>query len=107
MSSPDQAPPPVPDDDHRSPEPDPPGPTPHTSTPGADVGEEYLPNPTLDELVRTELVRQTQAIAAEACLIAQAQARQAELLVDLQAWSEDPQVASRLHGSSVTGTRRC
>ncbi|WEO79051.1 DUF222 domain-containing protein [Cryobacterium sp. SO2] len=82
MSNPDQAPPPAPDDDHHSPESAPPGST-----------------PALDELVRTELVRRTELIAAEARAIAQAQARQAELLVDLQCWSEDPQVSSRLHGN--------
>jgi len=86
MSNPDQAPPPAPDDDHHSPESAPPGSTP-------------APDPTLDEVVCSELVRRTELIAAEARLIAQAQARQVEFLVDLQEWSEDPQVSSRLHGN--------
>lgn len=86
MSNPDQAPPPAPDDDHDSPEPAPP-----TSVPRH--------NPTLDEFVRTELARRTELIEHEARVIAQAQARQAEHLVDLQDWSEDPQVSSRLHGN--------
>ncbi|MBX0298447.1 HNH endonuclease [Cryobacterium sp. 1639] len=58
-----------------------------------------MPDPTMDELVRTELVRRTELIAAEHRAIAQAQARQAERLVELQLWSEDPQVASRLQGN--------
>ena len=61
--------------------------------------EPYVPDPTLDEFVCSELARRTELIAAEARLIAQAQARQVEFLVDLQSWSEDPQVASRLHGN--------
>ncbi|TFD93950.1 DUF222 domain-containing protein [Cryobacterium lactosi] len=75
-------------------EPDPTGPGP---TEPADR-EAYVPNPALDELVCTELARRTELIAAEARAIAHAQARQAEFLVELQCWSEDPQVSSRLHG---------
>ncbi len=61
--------------------------------------EAYVPNPTLDERVCSELARRTELIAAEARAIAHAQARQAEFLVELQSWSEDPQVSSRLHGN--------
>ena len=50
-------------------------------------------------MVRSELARRTELIAAEARIVAQAQARQVEFLVDLQCWSEEPQVSSRLHGS--------
>ncbi|TFC04343.1 hypothetical protein E3O42_05485 [Cryobacterium adonitolivorans] len=75
MSSPDQAPPPAPDDD------------------------DYSPERTLDELVQTDLIRHTDLIAADDRLIAQAQARRIEHLLDLQDWSERPQVASRLHGN--------
>ena len=121
MSNPDQAPPPAPDDDHYSPEHAPSGSTPSpidSSEPGstestatepsepgsteataAGPAEPYVPDPTLDEFVCSELARRTELIAAEARLIAQAQARQVEFLVELQGWSEDPQVASRLHGN--------
>ncbi|TFB98200.1 hypothetical protein E3O42_15350, partial [Cryobacterium adonitolivorans] len=110
MSSPDQAPPPAPDDDDYSPEPAPPGSTPSRVDP-AEAGptqptpteptalKPYIPDPTLDELVCSELARRTELIAAQARVIAHAQARQAEFLVDLQGWSEDPQVSSRLHGN--------
>ncbi|MBX0298849.1 HNH endonuclease [Cryobacterium sp. 1639] len=92
MSSPDQAPPPVPDDDDYSPEPAPPGSTPAPDhPPGPDRAD--------PDWVRTELVRRTELIAAEHRAIAQAQARQAERLAELQLWSEEPQVASRLQGS--------
>ncbi|WP_256041464.1 HNH endonuclease signature motif containing protein [Cryobacterium sp. SO1] len=53
----------------------------------------------MDERVCSELARRTELIAAEARAIAHAQARQAEFLVELQSWSEDPQVSSRLHGN--------
>ncbi|TFD89466.1 hypothetical protein E3T61_11190 [Cryobacterium lactosi] len=108
MSNPDQATPPTPDDDHYSPESAPPGNTPAPVDPvqagsaestAAEPAEPYVPNPTLDELVCTELARRTALIAAEARAIAHAQARQAEFLVELQCWSEDPQVSSRLHGN--------
>ncbi|MEC5183206.1 hypothetical protein RCH12_000653 [Cryobacterium sp. MP_3.1] len=119
MSNPDQAVPPAPDDDHHSPESAPPGCTPapadpaepgptETSSPESTATEPaatepafepYVPNPSLDELVCSELARRTELIAAEARAIAHAQARQVELLVDLQGWSEDPQVSSRLHGN--------
>ncbi|WP_120339941.1 HNH endonuclease signature motif containing protein [Cryobacterium soli] len=109
MSSPDQAPPPTPDDDDYSPESAPPGITPTaitptdpiTQTPHAEAAEpdEYVPDVALDEFVKTELARRTELIAADARLIAQVQARQAEHMVDLQTWSEDPRVSSRLHGS--------
>ncbi|TFD87217.1 HNH endonuclease [Cryobacterium lactosi] len=108
MSNPDQATPPAPDDDHYSPESAPPGNTPAPVEPvhagsaestAAEPAEPYVPNPTLDELVCTELARRTELIAAEARAIAHAQARQAEFLVELQCWSEDPQVSSRLHGN--------
>jgi hypothetical protein len=46
-----------------------------------------------------ELARRTALIDAEARAIAGAQARQAELLVELQLWSEDPQVCAQLHGN--------
>jgi len=98
MSNPDQAPPPAPDDDHRSPESAPPGSTPDPA-PAPAPSAPFVPRPTLDEFVRSELARRTELIAAEARLIAQAQARQVEYLVDLQGWSEDPQVSSRLHGN--------
>jgi hypothetical protein len=97
MSSPDQAPPPVPDDDDYSPELAPPGSTPSPGHP-SDAAVEQA-DPDRDALVRSELVRRTELIAAEARAIAQAQARQAEHLVDLQLWSEDPRVSSRLHGN--------
>ncbi|POH66395.1 hypothetical protein C3B59_08175 [Cryobacterium zongtaii] len=120
MSNPDQAVPPAPDDDHHSPESAPPGSTPspvdptepgstETSSPESTATEPaavepaafepYVPNPALDELVCSELARRTELIAVEARAIAIAQARQAELLVALQGWSEDPQVSSRLHGN--------
>ncbi|WP_104164318.1 DUF222 domain-containing protein [Cryobacterium sp. N22] len=85
-----------------------PGPTettaaePTADEPAADepaAADPYVPHPTLDEFVSSELARRTELIAAEARLIAQAQARQVEFLVDLQGWSEDPQVSSRLHGN--------
>ncbi|TFD85450.1 hypothetical protein E3T61_18025 [Cryobacterium lactosi] len=75
-----------------------PGPTEPGPTEPADR-EAYVPNPALDELVCSELARRTALIAAEARAIAHAQARQAEFLVELQCWSEDPQVSSRLHGN--------
>jgi hypothetical protein len=75
MSSPDQAPPPVPDDD------------------------DYSPEPALDHRVQTDLIRYTELIAADDRAIAQAQARRIEHLIDLQDWAEHPQVASRLHGN--------
>ncbi|POH61759.1 hypothetical protein C3B59_14225 [Cryobacterium zongtaii] len=75
MSSPDVAPPPAPDDD------------------------DYSPEPTLDDRVQTDLIRHTERIAADDRLIAQAQARRIAHLVDLQDWSEQPHVASRLHGN--------
>ena len=75
MSNPDQAPPPAPDDD------------------------DYSPEPTLDEQVQTDLTTLTEQIAADDRAIAQIQARRIEHLVELQDWSEQPQVASRLHGN--------
>ncbi|MGY4857388.1 hypothetical protein [Cryobacterium sp. AP23] len=48
--------------------------------------------------MRDELAEQTERIAAEDRVIAQAQARRIELLLELQDWSEDPRVSSRLHG---------
>ncbi|WP_256041532.1 HNH endonuclease signature motif containing protein [Cryobacterium sp. SO1] len=77
--------------------PEPAGPAPAGPEPAG--REAYVPNPTLDELVCSELARRTELIAAEARAIAHAQARQAEFLVELQSWSEDPQVSSRLHGN--------
>ncbi|TFD43551.1 HNH endonuclease signature motif containing protein [Cryobacterium sp. TMB3-12] len=97
MSNPDQAVPPAPDADHRSPESAPPGSTPSPVDPTA-FGP-HVPNPALDELVCSELARRTELIAVEARAIAQAQARQAEFFVALQGWSEDPLVSSRLHGN--------
>ncbi|POH67442.1 hypothetical protein C3B61_05815 [Cryobacterium zongtaii] len=97
MSNPDQAVPPAPDDDDRSPESAPPGSTPSPVNPTA--FEPHVPNPSLDELVCSELARRTELIAAEARAIAIAQARQAEFLVALQGWSEDPHVSSRLRGN--------
>ncbi|MBX0299545.1 HNH endonuclease [Cryobacterium sp. 1639] len=88
--------------DHPTP-PDEPGrsdePTPAGESAESGAYEPYVPNVALDELVRTELARRTELIAAEARAIAQAQARQVEFLVELQSWSEDPQVSSRLHGN--------
>jgi hypothetical protein len=75
MSSPDVAPPPAPDDD------------------------DYSPEPTRLDRVRAELARRTTLIEGQARVIAQAQARQAELLVELHCWSADPKVAARLHGN--------
>ncbi|TFC57202.1 HNH endonuclease signature motif containing protein [Cryobacterium sp. TMB1-7] len=97
MSNPDQAVPPAPDADDRSPESAPPGSTPCPVDPTA-FGPD-VPNPALDELVCSELARRTELIAVEARAIAIAQARQAEFLVALQGWSEDPLVSSRLHGN--------
>ncbi|MGO4782397.1 DUF222 domain-containing protein [Cryobacterium sp. W22_MBD10_FK3] len=74
MSSPDVAPPPASDDD------------------------DYSPKPNLDEQVRVELAQITEEAAAEYRSIAAAEARYAAKLVELQEWSEQPQVASRLHG---------
>jgi hypothetical protein len=75
MSSPDVAPPPAPDDD------------------------DYSPEPTRRDRALAELARRTALIDAEARAIAAAQARQAELLVELHLWSEDPQVCAQLHGN--------
>ncbi|QYF73184.1 DUF222 domain-containing protein [Cryobacterium sp. PAMC25264] len=72
-------------------------PTPPDEPAVPDEDEPYAPNVARDEFVRTELTRRTELVAAEARLIAQAQARQAEHLADLQCWSEDPHVSSRLH----------
>ena len=75
MSITTEAPPPAPDDDDHS------------------------PKPTLDERVQADLIRYTELIAAEDRVIARAQARRIEHLVDMQDWSEQPQVSSRLHGN--------
>jgi len=75
MSIAEPAPPPAPDDD------------------------DYSPEPTRHDRVLAELTRRTERIAREDRAIAQAQARRIEELVDLQAWSELPQVAALLHGS--------
>ncbi|MGY4858730.1 hypothetical protein [Cryobacterium sp. AP23] len=48
--------------------------------------------------MRDELAERTERIAAEDRVIAQAQARRIEHLLELQDWSEDPRVSSRLHG---------
>jgi hypothetical protein len=53
----------------------------------------------MDQRVRDELAELTAQIAAEDSLIAQAQARRIERLVELQDWSENPRVSSRLHGA--------
>ncbi|TFC90287.1 HNH endonuclease signature motif containing protein [Cryobacterium sp. TMT4-31] len=67
--------------------------------PPAPDDDDYSPELTLDDRVQTDLVRHTERIAADDRLIARAQARRIEHLLDLQDWSEQPQVASRLHGN--------
>jgi hypothetical protein len=52
----------------------------------------------MDQRVQVELAELTAQIAAEDRLIAQAQARRIERMVELQDWSENPRVSSRLHG---------
>jgi hypothetical protein len=52
----------------------------------------------MDQRVRDELAELTAQIAAEDRLIAQAQARRIERLVELQDWAENPRVSARLHG---------
>jgi hypothetical protein len=52
----------------------------------------------MDQRVRDELAELTAQIAAEDSLIAQAQARRIERLVELQDWAENPRVSARLHG---------
>jgi hypothetical protein len=53
----------------------------------------------MDQRVQMELAELTAQIAAEDRLIAQAQARRIERMVELQDWSENPRVSSRLHGN--------
>jgi hypothetical protein len=53
----------------------------------------------MDQRVRDELAELTERVAAEDRAIAQAQARRIEALLELQDWSEDPRVSSRLHGN--------
>jgi hypothetical protein len=67
--------------------------------PPAPDDDDYSPEPTRRDRVLAELARRTSLIDAEARAIAEAQARQAELLVELQGWSEDPQVCAQLHGN--------
>ncbi|WP_256041359.1 HNH endonuclease signature motif containing protein [Cryobacterium sp. SO1] len=67
-------------------------------TPAPD-DDDHSPTPSLDEQVQADLIRYTELIAAQDRLIARAQARRIEHLVDMQDWSEQPQVASRLHGN--------
>jgi len=73
--------------------------SPSVAPPSAPGDDENSPEPTLDEQVRADLIRFTERVAAEDRAIAQAHARRTEALVDMQAWSEQPQVGSRLHGS--------
>jgi hypothetical protein len=76
MSRHNQAPPPTPDDDDYSPE--------HTR---------------LDR-VKAELARRTELVAVEDRAIAQAEARRAARLVELQCWADDdPLIAAELHGN--------
>ncbi|MEC5186177.1 hypothetical protein RCH12_003658 [Cryobacterium sp. MP_3.1] len=67
--------------------------------PPAPDDDDYSPEPTLEDRVQADLVRHTERIAADDRLIARAQARRIEHLLDLQDWSEQPQVASRLDGN--------
>ena len=53
----------------------------------------------MNQRVRDDLAELTERVAAEDRLIAQAQARRIDALLDLQDWSEDPRVSSRLHGN--------
>ena len=82
MSIADEAPPPAPDDD------------------------DYSPEPTRHDRVQAELARKTELIAIDYRAIAQAQARVAEQLVELQEWSEKPEVAEELHGNPVPAPDR-
>ena len=79
MSSQDVAPPTAPDDD------------------------DYSPEPTRHDRVMAELARRTELVAVEERAIAQAHARRAERLVELQDWSEDDDVAVELHGNPLPG----
>ncbi|TFC84899.1 DUF222 domain-containing protein [Cryobacterium sp. TMT4-31] len=63
--------------------------------PPAPDDDDYSPEPILDDRVQADLVRHTERIAADDRLIARAQARRIEHLLDLQDWSEQPQVARR------------
>jgi hypothetical protein len=71
----------------------------HVAPTPAPDDDDYSPEPTRRDRVMAELARRTTLIDAEARAIAEAQARQAELLVELQDWSEDPQVCAQLHGN--------